>query len=215
MYLIYLVTGEGKSIPTLSLIMIAAIKGVQALVFIMRQKWNMIGWTLSYIIAIPAFSFFLPLYLLVLEDGRFLLGSNLGESGKKIIVHVSTHLFLRVHDANSLIRRDEGKFDPRSIPLKSWNDYVSFSCTLLYPFVNTLHQENELWRRNRITVSGPGSLKPKQKKSTQILALIYTAEKLTTSLKDTVSPQPHLSSACTHLQDTNQVAIPHNPSSDQ
>lgn len=34
----------------------------------------------------------------------------LGESGKRIIVH------------------DEGKFDPRSIPLKSWNDY-----------------ENELW----------------------------------------------------------------------
>jgi chitin synthase len=34
----------------------------------------------------------------------------LGESGKKMIVH------------------DEGKFDPRSIPLKSWNDY-----------------ENELW----------------------------------------------------------------------
>jgi len=30
----------------------------------------------------------------------------LGEQGKKLIVH------------------DEGKFDPRSIPLKSWNDYV-------------------------------------------------------------------------------------------
>jgi hypothetical protein len=22
--------------------------------------------------------------------------------------------------------QDEGKFDPRSIPLKSWNDYVSY-----------------------------------------------------------------------------------------
>ena len=31
----------------------------------------------------------------------------LGESGKKLIVH------------------DEGKFDPKAIPLKSWSDYVS------------------------------------------------------------------------------------------
>ena len=59
MYLIYLVAGEGKSIPTLSLIVIAAIYGVQALVFIMRRKWGMIGWVLFCIIAIPAF-FFLP-----------------------------------------------------------------------------------------------------------------------------------------------------------
>jgi hypothetical protein len=26
-----------------------------------------------------------------------------------------------------LCYKDEGKFDPRSIPLKSWNDYVSRS----------------------------------------------------------------------------------------
>jgi hypothetical protein len=25
----------------------------------------------------------------------------------------------------TLCSKDEGKFDPRSIPLKSWNDYVS------------------------------------------------------------------------------------------
>jgi chitin synthase len=65
-----------------------------------------------YIIAIPAFSFFLPLYSFWRMDD-FSWGQTrvvLGESGKKMIVH------------------DEGKFDPRSIPLKSWSDY-----------------ENELW----------------------------------------------------------------------
>ncbi|PPQ71372.1 hypothetical protein CVT26_006274 [Gymnopilus dilepis] len=111
-YLIYLVAGEGKNIPTLSLIMIAAVYGVQALVFIMRRKWDMIGWMLFYILAIPAFSFFLPLYSFWRMDD-FSWGQTrlvLGESGKKMIVH------------------DEGKFDPRSIPLKSWSDY-----------------ENELW----------------------------------------------------------------------
>jgi len=111
-YLLYLVIGQGKSIPLLSLIMIAAVYGVQALVFILRRKWDMIGWMMFYIIAIPAFSFFLPLYSFWRMDD-FSWGQTrvvLGESGKKIIVH------------------DEGKFDPRSIPLKSWNDY-----------------ENELW----------------------------------------------------------------------
>ncbi|KAF9442722.1 glycosyltransferase family 2 protein [Macrolepiota fuliginosa MF-IS2] len=111
-YLIYLVAGAGKSIPTVSLIMIAAIYGIQALVFVMRRKWDMIGWMIFYIIAIPAFSFFLPLYSFWRMDD-FSWGQTrivLGESGKKVVVH------------------DEGKFDPRAIPLKSWNDY-----------------ENELW----------------------------------------------------------------------
>jgi chitin synthase len=111
-YLIYLVAGEHKPIPTLSLIMIASIYGLQALVFILRRKWDMIGWMVFYIIAIPAFSFFLPLYSFWRMDD-FSWGQTrvvLGESGKKMIVH------------------DEGKFDRRSIPLKSWSDY-----------------ENELW----------------------------------------------------------------------
>ncbi|KAF7342275.1 Glycosyltransferase family 2 protein [Mycena venus] len=65
-----------------------------------------------YILAIPVFSFYLPLYSFWRMDD-FSWGQTrvvLGESGKKMIVH------------------DEGKFDPRVIPLKSWNDY-----------------ENELW----------------------------------------------------------------------
>jgi chitin synthase len=90
-YLIYLVGGEHKAIPLLSLIMISAIYGLQALVFILRRKWDMIGWMVFYIIAIPAFSFFLPLYSFWRMDD-FSWGQTrvvLGESGKKMIVHVS------------------------------------------------------------------------------------------------------------------------------
>ncbi|THG99489.1 hypothetical protein EW026_g2875 [Hermanssonia centrifuga] len=111
-YLIFLVVGEHKSIPTLSIIMLAAVYGLQALVFVLRRKWDMIGWMVFYILAIPVFSLFLPLYSFWKMDD-FSWGATrivLGESGKKMVVH------------------DEGKFDPRSIPLKSWNDY-----------------ENELW----------------------------------------------------------------------
>lgn len=111
-YLIYLVAAQHQPVPLWSLIMIGAVYGLQAFVFIMRRKWDMVGWMIFYILAIPAFSFFLPLYSFWRMDD-FSWGATrvvLGESGKKMIVH------------------DEGKFDPRSIPLKSWNDY-----------------ENELW----------------------------------------------------------------------
>ncbi|KAJ7117961.1 glycosyltransferase family 2 protein [Mycena crocata] len=111
-YLIYLVAAEGEQIQTISLVMIIAIYAIQAFVFILRRKWDMIGWMFFYILAIPVFSFMLPLYSFWKMDD-FSWGQTrvvLGESGKKMIVH------------------DEGKFDPRVIPLKSWNDY-----------------ENELW----------------------------------------------------------------------
>lgn len=113
-YLIVSVVYEHNTIPFISLVMIAAVYGLQALVFVLRRKWDMVGWMVFYILAIPIFSFMLPIYSFWRMDD-FSWGATrvvLGESGKKIIVH------------------DEGKFDPRSIPLKTWNDY-----------------ENELWDR--------------------------------------------------------------------
>ncbi|TFY81864.1 hypothetical protein EWM64_g2154 [Hericium alpestre] len=111
-YLIVQVTAEHKTIPTTSLIMIGAVYGLQALVFILRRKWDMVGWMFFWALAIPIFSVVLPLYSFWRMDD-FSWGSTrlvLGEAGKKLIVH------------------DEGKFDPKAIPLKSWEDY-----------------ENELW----------------------------------------------------------------------
>ena len=106
-YLLYLVIGKGGTIPILSIIMLAAIYGLQALIFIFRMRWDMIAWMIFYILAIPVFSFFLPLYSFWKMDD-FSWGSTrlvVGEKGKKIVIH------------------DEGKFDKSSIPLKSWNEY--------------------------------------------------------------------------------------------
>ena len=94
MYLIYLAAGIHAQIPTLSIILIAAVYGLQALVFVLRRKWDMIGWMIFYILAIPVFSFFLPLYSFWRMDD-FSWGQTrvvLGESGKKMIVHVSSLL---------------------------------------------------------------------------------------------------------------------------
>ncbi|KAL1408451.1 Chitin synthase, class 5 [Vanrija albida] len=111
-YLIYIIVRDGGNLPILSIAMLAAIYGLQALVFIFRMRWDMIAWMIFYILAIPVFSFYLPLYSFWRMDD-FSWGSTrlvVGERGKKLVIH------------------DEGKFDPKSIPLKSWNDY-----------------ENELW----------------------------------------------------------------------
>ncbi|KAL0064515.1 hypothetical protein AAF712_008573 [Marasmius tenuissimus] len=77
-----------QAVPLQSLIMLAAIYGLQAHVFIFHRKWDMIGW-MFYILAIPAFTFFLPLYSFWRMDD-FSWGQTrlvLGESGKKSIVH--------------------------------------------------------------------------------------------------------------------------------
>lgn len=62
---------------------------------------------LIYILAIPVFSFALPVYSFWKQDD-FSWGQTrvvLGEKGKKLVIH------------------DEGEFDSSEIPLKSWHEY--------------------------------------------------------------------------------------------
>src|SRR5437588_369987 len=60
-----------------------------------------------YILAIPIFSFLLPIYSFWRQDD-FSWGQTrivLGEKGKKLVIH------------------DEGKFSESEIPLKAWHEY--------------------------------------------------------------------------------------------
>lgn len=109
-YIIYLIVWMVKDssvLPYTSFILLGAIYGLQAFIFIVRRKWEMIGWMFIYIIAIPVFSLALPLYSFWNMDD-FSWGNTrviTGESGRKVIMS------------------DEGKFDPNSIPKKKWEDY--------------------------------------------------------------------------------------------
>ena len=97
--MIYLIVAENNVVPQWSIIMLAAIYGLQALVFLFRRKWDMIGWMVFYILAIPAFSFFLPLYSFWRMDD-FSWGATrivLGEKGKKMVVHVRFYSFILFH----------------------------------------------------------------------------------------------------------------------
>ncbi|KAK0715656.1 glycosyltransferase family 2 protein [Lasiosphaeris hirsuta] len=109
-YIVYLVTmvvQKSTVIPITAFVLLGAIYGLQAIIFIMRRKWEMIGWMILYVLAIPVFSFGLPLYAFWHMDD-FNWGNTrvvAGESGKKIVIS------------------DEGKFDPASIPRKKWEEY--------------------------------------------------------------------------------------------
>ncbi|KKA27547.1 hypothetical protein TD95_002395 [Thielaviopsis punctulata] len=106
-YLIVLVCTETSYVPITSFVMLGVIYGLQAFIFIVRRKWEMIGWMIMYIFAMPVFTFGLPLYSFWHMDD-FNWGNTrvvAGEKGTKVVIS------------------DEGKFDPRSIPKKKWEEY--------------------------------------------------------------------------------------------
>jgi chitin synthase len=111
-YLIYKVATHSGQFPLISIIMLAAVYGLQAVIFIIKRQWQHIGWMVIYILAFPIYSFVLPLYSFWKQDD-FSWGNTrivLGEKGAKKEVAVE----------------DEG-FDPRSIPLQRWDDYASMN----------------------------------------------------------------------------------------
>ncbi|KAL5330105.1 hypothetical protein ACEPPN_003629 [Leptodophora sp. 'Broadleaf-Isolate-01'] len=106
-YLIVLVIRSPSTVPIIAFILLGVIYGLQAIIFILHRKWEMIGWMILYILAIPVFSFGLPLYSFWHMDD-FSWGNTrvvTGEKGRKIVI------------------TDEGKFDPESIPHKKWEEY--------------------------------------------------------------------------------------------
>jgi len=109
-YIVYLIVLIGLSsnvVPLTAFILLGAIYGLQAIIFILRRKWEMIGWMIIYILAMPVFSLGLPLYAFWHMDD-FSWGNTrvvTGEKGRKVVIS------------------DEGKFDPSSIPHKKWEEY--------------------------------------------------------------------------------------------
>ncbi|SPO05886.1 probable chitin synthase [Cephalotrichum gorgonifer] len=108
-YLIYMIVDNKTQFPLFSIVMLSAVYGLQALIFIIKRQWQHIGWMIIYIIALPIYSFVLPVYSFWNQD-NFSWGNTrivVGEKGDKKIVAVG----------------DTG-FDPRSIPLQRWDDYA-------------------------------------------------------------------------------------------
>ncbi|KAJ1956740.1 hypothetical protein EC988_001186 [Linderina pennispora] len=108
-YLIYVAVTGLADVGYISLILIGAIYGVQAIIFILRREWQHVGWMLIYLCAYPLWSFVLPIYSFWHFDD-FSWGNTrvvVGDGKRKIIVN------------------DDKPFDPASIPQRRWMEYES------------------------------------------------------------------------------------------
>jgi chitin synthase len=106
-YLIYTLATSTSGVPVMSIITIAGVYGLQAVIFLVHKKWEHIIWMIVSIFAIPVFSFAIPLYSYWHFDD-FSWGNTrvvMGDKGKKLVM------------------ADEGKFDRKSIPLMTWDEY--------------------------------------------------------------------------------------------
>ena len=61
MYLI-IKTIEEHFTAKISLLMICSVYGLQMLIFMLKKQWHHVGWMFVYIMAMPIFGFFIPLY---------------------------------------------------------------------------------------------------------------------------------------------------------
>ncbi|KAI1314517.1 hypothetical protein EDD11_002033 [Mortierella claussenii] len=110
-YLIVIVATGMETLPKISLILLGAVYGLQALIFIIKRQWQHIGWMFIYILAIPLFSFFIPVYSFWHFDDfswgntRMVVGET--ANAKKVVI----------------LGDDEEPFDEKMIPMKKWSVY--------------------------------------------------------------------------------------------
>ncbi|KAJ2877034.1 hypothetical protein GGH93_000298 [Coemansia aciculifera] len=106
-YLVYVSITGLADVGYISLILIGAIYGVQAIIFILRREWQHVGWMFIYLLAYPLWSFVLPIYSFWHFDD-FSWGNTrvvVGDGKRKIII------------------KDDKPFDPASIPQRRWIEY--------------------------------------------------------------------------------------------
>lgn len=109
-YLIYNVASKNGQFPLISIVMLAAVYGLQAVIFIIKRQWQHIGWMIIYIIAFPIYSFVLPIYSFWKQDD-FSWGS--------------TRLIVEEKGAHKVVVTDhDDGFNPRDVPLMRWDDYA-------------------------------------------------------------------------------------------
>ncbi|KAG8739227.1 hypothetical protein FRC10_005858 [Ceratobasidium sp. 414] len=111
-YLVYLIvitaTGAGP-LPVISLVMLAITYGLQAIIFLLKREFMLIGWMIIYLLSYPVYSFFLPIYSFWCMDdfswGNTRLTQGDGQGGKVVVV------------------AEDDYFDESMIPLKKFSEY--------------------------------------------------------------------------------------------
>ncbi|KAH9899129.1 chitin synthase-domain-containing protein [Cubamyces lactineus] len=110
-YLIYLIIEVAlrkTALPVISIVMLAAVYGLQAVSFLLKREFMLIGWMVVYILLYPVYSFFLPVYAFWCMD-NFSWGN--------------TRLVIGEGNNKKVIMNDDEKYDDSMIPLKKFSEY--------------------------------------------------------------------------------------------
>ncbi|KAF7309423.1 Glycosyltransferase family 2 protein [Mycena indigotica] len=107
-YLIVEVALRRQAFPEIALIMIAVTYGLQAIIFIIKREFMLVGWMVVYILSYPVYSFFLPVYSFWCMD-EFSWGN--------------TRLVVGEGKEKKVIMNEDEKFDDSMIPLKKFSEY--------------------------------------------------------------------------------------------
>lgn len=108
LYLIIVVATGQAAVPIISIIMLAITYGLQALIFIIKREFMLVGWLVVYLLSYPVYGFFLPVYSFWCMDD-FSWGNTrvvIGEGGNK-----------------KVLMNEEERFDESVIPLKKFGEY--------------------------------------------------------------------------------------------
>jgi len=106
-YLIYYIIFSGERLPTISLILILSMYGFQIIIYLVKKQWQHVGWMIIYLMAMPIYGFFFPLYSFWHFDD-FSWGNTrvvVGDGKKKEFLP------------------ENEKFDPSTIPTKTWDEF--------------------------------------------------------------------------------------------
>ncbi|PPQ66863.1 hypothetical protein CVT24_008571 [Panaeolus cyanescens] len=107
-YLVIVVATRASAFPRIAIIMLAVTYGLQAIIFIIKREFMLVGWMIVYILSYPVYSFFLPVYSFWCMD-EFSWGNTrvvIGEGKDK-----------------KVITNEDEKFDESMIPLKKFSEY--------------------------------------------------------------------------------------------
>ncbi|KAF9007947.1 chitin synthase-domain-containing protein [Cyathus striatus] len=108
LYLIIVVSTGAAAIPQIAIIMLAVTYGLQAIIFVIKREFMLVGWMVVYILSYPIYSFFLPVY-------SFWRMDEFGWGNTRLVIGEGK-------DKKVLMNEDE-KFDESMIPLKKFSEY--------------------------------------------------------------------------------------------
>jgi len=108
-YLIYIVFARGEELPVLSLLLLLAMYGFQIIIFLLKKQWQHVGWMIIYILALPLFGFYIPLY-------SFWHFDDFSWGNTRVVLE-------RKMRKKSRKGGDVEEYDPKKIPMKKWEDY--------------------------------------------------------------------------------------------